>query len=89
MSARRKDREQTDSTEIDHKIKHKNDEILQKKLQNQTMHKMSKIRSLNICLQKQAMLRTLCARTSIREILSSEKNVKMTMRTLQKNSQNI
>ena len=52
MNARRKDRKQTDSTEIDHEIRHKNDEILRKKLQNQTVHKMSKIRLLNICLQK-------------------------------------
>ena len=89
MNARRKGREQTDSTEADHEIKHKNGEILQKKLQNQAMHKMPKIRSLNICLQKQAMLRTLCAKASIREILSSEKDVKMTMRTLQENSQNV
>ena len=52
MSARRKGREQTDSTETDHEIKHKNDEILQKRLQSQAVHKVSKIRSLNICLQK-------------------------------------
>ena len=52
MNARRRNREQINSTEIDHKIKHKNDEILQKKLQSQAVHKMSKIRSLNICLQK-------------------------------------
>ena len=86
MSARRRDREQTDSIEINHEIKHKNDEILRKKLQSQAMHKISKIQSLNICLQKQIMLRTLCAKTSIREIFSSEKDVKMTMRILQKNS---
>ena len=35
------------------------------------------------------MLRTLCAKTSIREIFLLEKNVKMTMRTLQKDSQNV
>ena len=43
MNARYKNREQTDSIEVNHEIKHKNDEILRKKLQNQTMHKMSKI----------------------------------------------
>ena len=32
MSARRKNREQTDSIEINYEIKHQNDEILQKKL---------------------------------------------------------
>ena len=58
-------------------------------MQNQAVHKMSEIQSLNICLQKQAMLRTLCAKTLIREIFSSEKDVKMTMRILQENSQNI
>ena len=52
MNARRKNREQTDSIKVDHEIKHKNDEILRKKLQNQAVHKVSKIRSLNICLQK-------------------------------------
>ena len=82
MSARRKDREQIDSTEINHEIRHKNDEILQKKLQSQAVHKMSEIRSLNICLQKQTVLRTLCAKTSIREMFLSEKDVKMTMRIL-------
>ena len=89
MNARRRDREQINSTETDHEIKHKNDEILRKKLQSQAVHKVSKIRSLNICLQKQAVLRTLCAEASIREMLLSEKDVKMTMRTLQENSQNI
>ena len=89
MNARRKDREQTDLIKIDHEIKHKNDEILRKKLQSQTVHKVSKIRSLNICLQKQAMLRTLCAKTSVREMFSSERNVKMTMQILQENSQNV
>ena len=34
MNARRKNREQTDSTEINYKIKHQNNEILQKKLQS-------------------------------------------------------
>ena len=89
MNARRRGREQTDSTEADHEIKHKNDEILRKKLQNQAVHKVSEIRSLNICLQKQAVLRTLCARTSVREMFSSEKSVKMTMRILQENSQSV
>ena len=35
------------------------------------------------------MLRTLRAKTLINEMLSSEKNVKMMMRVLQKNSQNV
>ena len=35
------------------------------------------------------MLRALRAKTLIREIFSSEKNVKMTMRVLQENSQNV
>ena len=35
------------------------------------------------------MLRTLCAETSIREMFSSEKDVKIMMRVLQENSQNI
>ena len=35
------------------------------------------------------MLRTLRAKTSINEMFSSEKNVKMMMQVLQKNSQNI
>ena len=35
------------------------------------------------------MLRTLRAKTSINKIFLSEKNVKMTMRVLQKNSQNV
>ena len=43
MNARRRGREQIDSTEIDHEIKHKNDEILRKKLQNQAVHKVSEI----------------------------------------------
>ena len=43
MNARRKNREQIDSIETDYKIKYKNDEILRKKLQNQAVHKMSKI----------------------------------------------
>ena len=43
MSTRRKNREQIDSIEIDYEIKYKNDEILQKKLQSQTMYKMSEI----------------------------------------------
>ena len=46
---------------------------------------MLKIRSLNIYMQKQAMLRILRAKTSICEIFSSKKNIKMTMRTLQEN----
>ena len=89
MNARRRDREQINSIEIDHEIKHKNDEILRKRLQSQAVHKMSKIQSLNICLQKQTMLRTLCAKTSIREMFSLKKDIKMTMRILQKNSQNV
>ena len=89
MNARRRNREQINSIEADHEIRHKNDEILRKKLQNQAVHKVSEIRSLNICLQKQAMLRTLCARTSIREMFSSEKGVKMMMRILQENSQGV
>ena len=32
MNARRRDREQTDSIEIDHEIRYKNDKILRKKL---------------------------------------------------------
>ena len=52
MNARRRSREQINSIKINHEIKHKNDEILRKKLQNQTVHKISKIRLLNICLQK-------------------------------------
>ena len=43
MSARRRNREQIDSIEIDHEIKHKNDEILRKRLQNQAVHKVLKI----------------------------------------------
>ena len=43
MNARRRGREQTDLTEINHEIKHKNDEILQKKLQSQAVHKVSEI----------------------------------------------
>ena len=35
------------------------------------------------------MLRTLCAEASIREMFSSKKDVKMTMRVLQENSQNV
>ena len=35
------------------------------------------------------MLRTLRAKALIREIFSSEKNIKMIMRALQKNSQNV
>ena len=35
------------------------------------------------------MLRILCAETLIRKMFSSEKNVKMTMRALQGNSQNV
>ena len=52
MNARRKNREQIDSIEINHEIKYKNDEILRKKLQSQAVHKISKIQLLNICLQK-------------------------------------
>ena len=52
MSARRKGREQIDSIKVDHEIRHKNDEILQKKLQSQAVHKVSKIQSLNICVQE-------------------------------------
>ena len=52
MNTRRKSGEQTDSTENNHKIKHKNNEILRKKLQNKAVHKMSEIRSLNVCLQE-------------------------------------
>ena len=47
------------------------------------MHKISKIQSLNIYLQKSTILRTLRVKISIREIFSSEKNIKMMMRTLQ------
>ena len=54
------------------------------------MHKMSKIRSLNIYVQEQAMLRTLRIKTSIREMFLLEKNIKITiMRVLQENSQNV
>ena len=35
------------------------------------------------------MLRTLRAKTSIREIFSLKKNIKMTMRILQENSQSV
>ena len=52
MNTRRRNDKQIDLIENDHKIKHKNNEILRKKLQNKVMHKMSKIRSLNVCLQK-------------------------------------
>ena len=34
VNARRKNCEQTDSTENNHEVKHKNNKILQKKLQN-------------------------------------------------------
>ena len=50
---------------------------------------MLKIRLLNIYVQEQAILRTLRAKTLIREIISLEKNIKMMMRVLQKNSQNV
>ena len=53
------------------------------------MHKVSEIQLLNICVQEQAMLRTLRAKTSMYEMFSSKKNIKMTMRALQENSQNI
>ena len=43
MNAWRRNRKQINSIKIDHEIKHKNDKILWKKLQNQTMRIMSKI----------------------------------------------
>ena len=48
MSTRRKSREYINLTKNNHEIKNKNDEILRKKLQSKTVHKMSEIRSLNI-----------------------------------------
>ena len=50
---------------------------------------MSKIRSLNIRVQEQIMLCTLRAKTLIREIFSLKKDIKMTMRVLQKILQNV
>ena len=50
---------------------------------------MSEIQSLNIRMQKQAMLRTLRAKILIREMFSLKKDIKMMMRALQENLQNV
>ena len=43
MNTRRRSDEQIDLIKNDHKVKHKNNEILRKKLQNKAVHKMLKI----------------------------------------------
>jgi len=68
------------------RIEHKNSEILRHRKQNEIMHEMSEIQTFNICMQEEETLRSLCTRSSLRELFALEELSEVKMQSVQENT---